>query len=160
MSEFLLGFLRGEKKQRQMLQLKFGSFLAAVALVWVTEGACLSSFFCSSLPFPPSLTWIGSISHSIPVSFSVLLLLTWEGMSSLQELPSFYAQLVINFFPPSFLLPFFAIIFSDTVHSGHSLCSPWFIIPVFIAKHHSGCCYCPYSISQKWALVYNFPLLS
>jgi len=140
---------RGGKKQRQMLQLKSGFLPAAVALVWLSEGACLSSFFCSSLPFLPSLTWLGCISDPIPVSSP--LLLTWERTSSLQELAAFYAQLVINFFLPSFLLPF-----QTLSHNGHSpQTSPFVIpvIPVFTAEHCSGCRYFPHSISQKWALV-------
>lgn len=62
------------KKQRQTLQLKSGSLPAAVALVWLSEGACLSSFFCSSLPFPPSLTWLGCISDPILPSWCLSLL--------------------------------------------------------------------------------------
>lgn len=57
-----LVFLRG-KKQRQMLQLRSGSLPEAVALVWLSEGACLSS---SVFPSPFPLCWPGKAVYLIP----------------------------------------------------------------------------------------------
>lgn len=59
---FPLSFWEG-KKQRQMLQLRSGSLPEAVALVWLSEGACLSS---SVFPSPFPLCWPGKAVYLIP----------------------------------------------------------------------------------------------
>lgn len=64
----------------------------------MTQWGGLLIFSCSSLPFPPALTWLCCTSDPIPVSLSPPLLLTWEGMSSSQELAASYAQLKMNLF--------------------------------------------------------------
>lgn len=140
-----LVFLRG-KKQRQMLQLRSGSLPEAVALVWLSEGACLSSFVFPS-PFP--LPWPGKAVYLIPSQcLSLLPCCSLEKeWAHHRNLLLFVPSLWLTFFPP-----FILTTIPDTLSSNnHSPQPPLVMIPVFTAKDHSRCCCFPFSRSGHFS---------